>query len=281
MIYMLSYDHKHDYNDNTSITLKLSMPFSKSEMQKELLKFLNLFGKDIARLYGVGDAWTEKETIQNSPVWKAASEMYDYGIRGIPTEDLFPNGHIDGIHGYTERFFRGMDTPHMRLYLEESDNTPPRLAMLAVQSAVARMVLDGGWRHTDYGECENGMFKGDMGRLTIAEVALLANMDERSVRNAANPKLPDPLKTEQIGKRSLVKPEEGRRWLAGRKGYIPTQEYTGHRPPSWDITLPEVSEEFMKRIQREADETGFSVAKIFQQQILANLSTAFEKMEKK
>ena len=37
------------------------------------------------------------------------------------------------------------------------------------------------------------MGKGDCGYLTLAEVALLANMDERSVRNAANPKLPDPL----------------------------------------------------------------------------------------
>lgn len=253
------------------------MPFSKSEMQEELFKFLNKFGKDIARLYGVSDnAWTEKEAIQESPVWKAVSEMYDYGVTGIPTEDLFPEGHIYGAHGHIERFLRGMDTPNMRLYLEESDNSLPRLAMLAVQSAVARMVLDGGWRHTDYGAGEYGVLKGDMNHLTLAEVALLANMDERSVRNAANPKLPDPLKTEQVGKRSLVRSEEARRWLAGRKGFVPTQESevgTVQRPPEFNI---ELTKEIVENIEREAKEAGVS----FDTYLKKKLLSIYEGMQK-
>ncbi len=253
------------------------MPFSKSEMQEELFKFLNLFGKDIARLYGVSDyAWTEKEAIQKSPVWKAASEMYDYGVTGTPTEDIFPGGHIYGAHGHIERFLRGMDTPHMRLYLEESDNTPPRFAMLAVQSAVARMVLDSGWRHTDYGAGEYGERKGDMNHLTLAEVALLANMDERSVRNAANPKLPDPLKTEQVGKRSLVSSEEARRWLAGRKGFIPTKECEGRvaqRPPEFDLVL---TEELVELIEREAKKAGLSFNAFLEKKLIK----AYEGMQK-
>lgn len=235
------------------------MPFSKSEMQEELFKFLNLLGKDILRLYGVSDcAWTEREAIQESPVWKAASEMYDYGVTGTPTDDLFPEGHVYGTHGRIERFLRGMDTPHMRLYLEESDNPPPNLTMLAVQSAVARMVLDGGWRHTDYGASAYGVRKSDMNYLTLAEIALLANMDERSVRNAANPKLPDPLKTEQVGKRSLVSPEEARRWLAGRKGFIPTKECkvrAAQHPPEFELKL---SDKLVEAIEREAKKTGLS-----------------------
>lgn len=244
------------------------MPFSKAEMQEELFKFLNLFGQDITRLYGIRDhAWAENEAIQASPVWKAASEMYDYGVTGTPTEGLFPEGHIDGVHGHVERFLRGMDTPHMRLYLEETDNTPPRLAMLAVQSAVARMVLDGGWRHTDYGAGEYGVKKGDMNHLTLAEVALLANMDERSVRNAANPKLADPLKTEPIGKRSLVNPEEARRWLAGRKGFVPTKNCDSGalRPPEFDINL---TEEMVELISSEAKKTGLSFEKVLRNKIL-------------
>ncbi|WP_159690498.1 hypothetical protein [Cognatazoarcus halotolerans] len=253
------------------------MPFSKSEMQEELFKFLSQFGKDIANLYGVDDyAWTERKAIQESPIWKAASEMYDYGVMGISSENLHPEGHIDGVYARMERFLRAMDTPQMRLYLEESNNTPPRLALLAVQSAVARMVLDGGWRHTDYGAGENGALKGDMNHLTLAEVALLANMDERSVRNAANPKLPDPLKTEQVGKRSLVSPEEARRWLAGRKGYIPTRAYAGPRRPSIDVTLPVLPEEFLDQIQRAAAESGVSATKILGEQFLANLHAAIK-----
>jgi hypothetical protein len=125
--------------------------------------------------------------------------------------------------------------------------------MRAVQTAVARMVLDGGERYTDFAVSEHGLGNGDWGYLTLSEVALLANMDERSVRNAANPKLPDPLKTEAMGKRSLVKPEEARRWLAGRKGFIPTSKGAtddAHRPPHFNYVLTE--EEF-KDIQREMD----------------------------
>lgn len=259
----------YDSHVSTAITQELSMPFTKTEMQEELFKFLNLFGNDIARLYGVNDyELSEREAIQESPIWKATSEMYDYGVSGIPSGDLFPEGHISGIHGHIERFLSGMDTPLMRLYLEESDNTPPRLALLAVQCAVARMVLDGGWRYTDYGAGENGWRNGDMNHLTLAEVALLANMDERSVRNAANPKLPDPLKTEQIGKRSLVSPKEARRWLVGRKGFIPTKKCEGcieQRPPVFNL---ELTEELVEQINREAEKEGLSFNAYLKKQLI-------------
>ena len=86
-------------------------------------------------------------------------------------------------------------------------------------------------------------------------------MDEKSVRNAANPKLPDPLRTTQVGRRSLVEPEEARRWLVGRKGFVPTQgDYIDPTRdlPSFDIALPV---EFAKAVEKEAKERGvpFSV----------------------
>ncbi len=234
------------------------MSFTKTAMQEELSKFLVSYGKQIEQLYGASDStWTEIEAVQASPIWGAVSDMYDYGITGIPTEYLFPKGHIDGVYAHTEMFFRGMNTPDMKLYLEASGNTLPRLAMSAVQSAVARMVLDDGWRHTDYGGRDYGVINGDMNHLTISEIALLANMDERSVRNAANPKLPDPLKTEMVGKRSLVNLEEARRWLAGRKGFIPTEAYEGttHRPPEYNLHF---TENDLQKIEEEANKIGIS-----------------------
>jgi len=58
--------------------------------------------------------------------------------------------------------------------------------------------------------------------LTFAEVALLANMDEKSVRNAANPKGKDPLKTVNEGSRTYVEPKEALAWLSRRRGFKPT-----------------------------------------------------------
>lgn len=248
------------------------MPFTKLEMQEELLQFLSLFGKDIARLYGASDgSWTDKEAILQSPLWKAANEMYDFGVSGTTTEDLYTKGHIHGVYGHLERLLRAMDTPQMRLFLEATKNTPPRLTMLAVQSAVARMVLEEGWRENDYGGSEYGWRKGDMNHLTLGELALLANMDERSVRNAANPKLSDPLKTEQVGKRSLVNPEEARRWLAGRKGFVPTkesEERVMQRPPEFDL---ELTPELVDALERKAKKAGLSFNAYFSQ-VLARAS---------
>lgn len=208
------------------------MNFSKIEMQRELFNFLNQFGRDIESLYGVHDGnLTAEGQIQNSPIWAAVNAMYDYGVKGLPCKDLYPGARFWGIYSHTETFLRGMAAQNLKVFMAESNNTPPRLSILAAQTAVARIMLDGGDRHADYEQSEYGLSNGNYSHLTLAEVALLANMDERSVRNAANPKLADPLKTEQFGKRSLVSPEEARRWLAGRKGYIPTQPYDGPRTP--------------------------------------------------
>lgn len=234
------------------------MSFTKTAMQEELSKFLVSYGKQIEQLYGASDsAWTEIEAVKASPIWEAVSDMYDYGITGTPTKYLFPKGHIDGVYAHTEMFFRGMNTPDMKLYLEASGNTIPRLAMFAVQSAVARMVLDDGWRHTDYGGRDYGIINGDMNHLTISEIALLANMDERSVRNAANPKLSDPLKTEMVGNRSLVNLKEARRWLVGRKGFVPTEAYEGitHRPPEYNLHF---TKNDLQKIEEEASKIGLS-----------------------
>ena len=253
------------------------MAFSKDEMQDELFKFLTLAGKQIAQMYGASNSeWTEEESVKRSPIWEGVSEMYDYGVMGVPTGALVPGGIINGAHAHIEMFLRAMDTPFMRVYLEECDNSPPRLAMLAVQSAVARMVLDGGDRFTDYGAGEFGVGNGDLGYLTLSEIALLANMDERSVRNAANPKLPDPLKTEQVGKRSLVNPEEARRWLSGRKGFIPTKVCEGavaQRPQEFDLAL---TEELVEIIEREAKKSGLTFG-AFLKKALIKASEGMEK----
>lgn len=247
------------------------MTFTKEAMQEEFSSFLVAYGQQVENLYGVaGSALTDLEAIEASPIWKAVSEMYDYGVAGTPTAHLFPKGHIDAEYGAAERFLRALDTPQMRLYLKEAGNTPPRLATTAALSAVARMVLDDGWRQTDYG-AEHGILAGDQGHLTIAEIALLANMDEGSVRNAANKKLPDPLKTVQRGKRSLVEPAEARRWLAGRKGFVPTKPCDGSqiRPPEYNVRL---TQEQALEIDKAARAKGIS----FMEELMERLTEGLQ-----
>lgn len=232
------------------------MRLTKTAMQAELAEFLRLFGEQVGALYGVrAPAWAKDDAVRASPVWRSLDELYDYGVDGIPVPSIPESaGEVIGRHLEVERFLHALDTLPMKLYLDGNENMPPRLAIHAAKCAAARHVLDGGDRRTDYATDEFGPGNGDWGYLTLAEVALLANMDERSVRNAANPKLPNPLKTETVGRRSLVRPEEARRWLAGRKGFVPTRVVSqgeGDPLPSYDLTLPSA---FVEDVRREAQE---------------------------
>lgn len=87
--------------------------------------------------------------------------------------------------------------------------------------------------------------------------------------------VPDPLNTEPIGKRSLVNPEEARRWLAGRKGFVPTKECDriAERPPEFNF---ELTKEQAELIQREASKTGLSFQKVLE----TVFSSAYERMQK-
>lgn len=233
------------------------MRFTKAEIQAELSKFLTVFSEQFTGLYAVSSpAWATKDAVQVSPIWKTVNEMYDYGIEGIPIPASPESASsVVGRHIEVERFLHALNTLPMKLYLDGQGNTPPRLAIFAVKCAAARLVLDGGERRTDFAIDEFGPGGGDFGYLTLAEVALLADMDERSVRNAANPKLPDPLTTEPVGRRSLVRPEEARRWLATRKGFVATKvihEGDKSRIPSFD--MPPLSQAFYDDVAREAKE---------------------------
>ena len=232
------------------------MRFTKTKMQDELLEFLTLFSGQVVTLYGASaPAWSTKDAVLASPIWETVNEMYDYGVEGLPVP--IKAGSADSVigrHIEVEHFLYALNTLPMKRYLDGQGNTPPHLAILAAQCAATRLVLDGADRRTDYATDEFGPGSGDFGYLTLAEVALLADMDERSVRNAANPKLPNPLATEAVGRRSLVRPEEARRWLATRKGFVATKvinEANENRLPSFDLTLPQA---FYDDVAREAKE---------------------------
>lgn len=60
------------------------------------------------------------------------------------------------------------------------------------------------------------------GYLTLLEIAFLAQMNEKSVRNATQPTAPDRLYTRKEGVRTVVDSQEALRWLKGRRNFKPT-----------------------------------------------------------
>lgn len=62
----------------------------------------------------------------------------------------------------------------------------------------------------------------ECGYLTLNEVAFLAQMTEKAVRNATQPTAPDRLHTRKEGARTVVDSQEALRWLKGRRHFKPT-----------------------------------------------------------
>lgn len=247
---------------------------TKTELQTELRDFMTRFAASIERLYGAGtgggllghpgsstrDLAAEDALIEESPLWRAVCDMYDYGIQGKKMEWLGNDDSLSDIYADVELFLRGLDS--LSLYLEEDEVPWPTRAIRVVRTAVARHLLDGGTRYTDY---EDGFF----GALSLGEVALLADMDERSVRNAANLKLANPLVTESIGKRTVVSVEEARRWLVGRKGFVSTGGSAQQKETSLriDITLPI---DLASRLKFQAKASGLTVDEFIAQRLESN-----------
>ena len=252
------------------------MQFTKADMQAQLSQFLKSFSDQLAPMIGIkGIENSPIDDVQTSPIYMTVSEMYDYGVMGQPVLGITTKGSVvSNRHGIVERFLYALDTLPMKRFLDEYDNAPPSLAILSARCATARLVLDGSDRHTDTSVDEFGPGYGEYGFLTLAEMALLAKIDERSVRNAANPKLPNFLKTEAVGRRSLVRPEEARRWLEYRKGFTPTlpvQNIEERRIPEFNLDL---DEDVVQRIKLEAEELGVP----FEVHLRKKIFSAAEKM---
>ncbi len=62
---------------------------------------------------------------------------------------------------------------------------------------------------------------------TLFEIAVLAQMNEKSVRNATQPNANDRLETIRVGTRTMVEPEVALQWLSNRRSFTPTQIING------------------------------------------------------
>ena len=107
------------------------MAFTKTEMQQELMAFMQGFVQSVKRQYGnalspnndsLADVFvrlSDEKLIRQSWLWRGVNEMYDYGIAGIPIEKL-GESTLDGFYADTEMFLRGLDS--LEMYLLEADD---------------------------------------------------------------------------------------------------------------------------------------------------------------
>lgn len=193
--------------------------FSQREMEEQLSAFIATYLASISRVLSIE---VDKDPQQHQ-IFQVCSALYSYAFSGTaPThpqlQHLSHGGMVDGAIADVEMFLLGITSPnlYMTLYYKEDEVQLPLKAMQTVQAAVARQVLYGAERYTTTLNQDASSTS-----LTFSDVALLADMDEKSVRNAANPKNKDPLITTVSGRRTLITPWDAQRWLLKRRGFVP------------------------------------------------------------
>lgn len=154
------------------------------------------------QVFGIDD-------VKQTHLWDAVMVMYDYGIRGVSTR-------VDDLDLRTAaEFILGLQA--LNPVLEQLADEVPASVLKVVQIASARCVLDGSSRLIPA--------EPDIGAdvLTIPEVALLAGLDVRTVRNVVQ--LPGKSKSGangliavHQGKRTVVPVDNARSWLDQRSG---------------------------------------------------------------
>ncbi len=168
-----------------------------------------------------------QKTIRSTRIWNVLNRIYQYAECGNPEFLWFKDDQWqfdDDDFLYAVEWFNALKT------LDETKGSfgfKYRIfhGIHMLHKFIARFKLDGNLAGDDYSIAGSEFFFPLVHRthFSLFEIALLAGMGTiRSVRNATYDK-DDPLRTVKEGNKVLVEISEARRWLKGRRGFVPTQ----------------------------------------------------------
>ena len=236
---------------------------AKKEVFLELHEFLTGYAESVARIYGEALTMPSDLDPAKSRLWATVEMAYEFGLEGKVLPTHFNLGLADGALNPdvtdADMLFHGLSSMQMQAFMGEDAVRFPSKCAKVIGTAIARHVLHGGERDLVW---EAGLPSSEY--LTIGEVALLADMDERSVRNAATKGAGEGrLITDQVGKRSLVEIVAAQHWLAGRKGFVPTSANNTEK------LAPALSAQTMQALVDEAVAAGLSLDDFVRRRLLA------------
>lgn len=202
-------------------------PFSLEEMRTELRQVLWNFAGSIGDIYGyqrakallLSPGFTEEDLSKLEPdfieldsytIAGYMATLYEYAINGIRTVS-----DMTDDYEFSRDFFDGLESFDLFwVYVKDSDVSIKKCVQV-VEMANARLCLDDGGFATS---TEGGFLAN---HLSLSQVALLAGLDERTVRNATTPKAKDRLVTVNFGGRTFVDNKIAIEWLK-RRGFKDT-----------------------------------------------------------
>ncbi len=191
--------------------------FTREDLKNEINEGL-LAIKDLQEICFTGQQQESVELLhsENLYIHRVFSNLYDYTVDGLLTR----TGLCDDLHDAIAF------TLTARVNGELYSRGVPVCCETILNSLTARAKIDCSLQYETY---EIDLFSGSLeyantDDLTLAEVALLARMDEKSVRNATQLSKSDRLvtyKPEGSG-RVFVTPKQALSWLSARRSFIPT-----------------------------------------------------------
>lgn len=180
--------------------------------QEALQTFEHVFELEgvIDQVFGQGAEAEMKSRIRNSNAWHRLSSLYDYAIDGIASEHP-----VDIVIGAAE-VIRLLDT-EMGPSLHEFEEV--------CNMGDGRAALDEG------------------SDIALQKLALLADVDPRTVRNAISS---DELKATKTEDGLFIDNASARSWLLSRRGFKPTVDVTGNKLSLDQIHTPGEFSTFLK-----------------------------------
>lgn len=175
--------------------------------------------------------------LDEMPIWKAYSVIYDYANDGIfPPDSSVLEGYL--MMAISFRMELVYANEFFSIDIGSPKNNPSRRYGTMIDTGraletllcgfMARWKLDvagNGSDDADGVRIWGHMFERiDCDLLSLSEIAILADIQERSVRNYTHSTRSEDerLKTIKVGGRTYVRPEDAKEWLSRRRRFIPT-----------------------------------------------------------
>jgi hypothetical protein len=172
---------------------------------------LNAFTDPTVSFSGFG----QNLPLKRFPLAQTVEKFYDYGVLGIKCVSV---GEVTTASEWTFAygFLRDLSGSVLSYETLNGESVSAEKCLIAAKMFFARIVLDGGEHPLGEGGAPDGM-------LTIGDVALLAGLDDRTVRNATSKNSPNRLETAS-GESSVFIPRDAAiAWLRTKRGFSPTR----------------------------------------------------------
>ena len=155
-------------------------------------------------------------SIDHYQATRSVKQFYDYGLLGI--RNISPES-ISSATEWTLAYGLVYDAANSFLISDvcNGEYVTATKCQYAANAFFARLILDGNDRENLPGN------SGPDDMLTIAEVAILADLDERTVRNATSKNATNRLETKVVESSIYIPRESARAWLQNKRGFIPTR----------------------------------------------------------